>query len=139
VVVIKDTVYKESENRLVEKEWKEKVTTPERRITFNYLSDKVEEEAKDVLDEIVEYLIENEDYMLEIEGHTDNTGDSESNKRHSLRRAKAISNYLVKQGVLRSRIRVSGRGESKPIATNATKEGRTKNRRVEFRLYRVVK
>ncbi|NJO89871.1 MAG: OmpA family protein, partial [Chloroflexia bacterium] len=131
-MVIKDTVYKESENKVVEKEWKEKVTTPERRITFNYSSDKVEDEAKEVLDEIVLYLKENEDYMLEIEGHTDNIGDTESNKRHSLRRAKAISNYLVKQGVLSSRIRVAGKGESKPIATNATEEGRTKNRRVEF-------
>jgi type IX secretion system PorP/SprF family membrane protein len=139
VVVIKDTVYKESENNVVEKEWKEKVTTPERRITFNYSSDKVEDEAKDVLNEIVQYLKENEDYMLEIEGHTDNIGDTESNQRHSLRRAKAISNYLVKQGVLSSRIRVTGKGESKPIATNATEEGRAKNRRVEFRLYRVVK
>ena len=139
VVIVKDTIYKEAPTKKVEKEWKEKVTTPERRITFNYQSDKVEDEAKDVLDEIVNYLKENKDYMLEIEGHTDNIGDSQSNKRHSLRRAKAISDYLVKQGVLKSRIRVNGKGESKPIATNATEEGRAKNRRVEFRLYRVVK
>jgi len=139
VVVVRDTVYSEEPTKTVEKEWKEKVSDPERRITFNYQSDKVESEAKEVLGEIVEYLKTNEDYVLEIEGHTDNIGDSESNKRHSLRRARAISDYLVKQGVLRGRIRVSGRGESKPIATNATKEGRAKNRRVEFRLYRVVK
>ena len=139
VVVVTDTVYSGVESDDFENELKKKLTDPERKITFNYKSDKVEDEEKEMLNEIVEYLKKNQRYMLEIEGHTDNIGDSEVNKQYSLRRAKAISNYLVEQGVLRSRIRVSGRGENKPIATNATKEGRAKNRRVEFRLYKVVK
>jgi len=139
VVVLRDTVYLEDTAKIVEKEWTEKLSTPERNITFNYKSDKVEDEAKDLLDEIIAYLNANPDYVIEIEGHTDNIGDSQSNKRQSLRRAQAISNYMIKQGVLPSRIRVWGRGESKPIATNATEEGRTKNRRVEFKLYRIIK
>jgi type IX secretion system PorP/SprF family membrane protein len=139
VIVIKDTLLQEDTTLLVEKEWKEKIDKPDRKITFNYKSDKVEDEAKDVLNEIIAYLKTNQDYVLEIEGHTDNIGDAESNKRYSLSRAQSISNYLVKNGILPSRIRVMGRGETKPIATNATEEGRAKNRRVEFRLYRVVK
>lgn len=139
VVVVRDTVYLEDTAKIVEKEWTEKLSDPQRNITFNYKSDKVEDEAKDVLDEIIAYLQANQDYVIEIEGHTDNIGDAESNKRHSLRRAKAISNYLIKQGILPSRIRVLGKGEGKPIATNATEEGRTRNRRVEFRLYRIIK
>ncbi|MDF1549528.1 MAG: PorP/SprF family type IX secretion system membrane protein, partial [Bacteroidales bacterium] len=139
VIVLRDTVYLEDTSKIVEKEWSEKLSDPERKITFNYKSDKVENEAKDVLDEIITYLKANRDYVIEIEGHTDNIGETESNKRHSLRRAQAISNYLVKQGILPSRIRVRGKGEGKPIATNATEEGRAKNRRVEFRLYRIIK
>ena len=139
VVVVHDTVYLEDSKKIMEQEWSEKLKDPERKITFNYKSDKFEDEANDVLNEIIGLLKANDDYVIEIEGHTDNIGDAESNKRQSLRRAQAIGDYLVKQGILNSRIRVSGRGASKPIATNASEEGRAKNRRVEFRLYRVIK
>jgi type IX secretion system PorP/SprF family membrane protein len=139
VLVVRDTVYVEDPSKLVEKEWSKKLSDPERKITFNYKSDKFEEEAKNELNEIVSLLKLNDDYVIEIEGHTDNIGDNESNRRQSLRRAQAISDYLVKQDISKGRIRVIGRGASKPIATNATEEGRAKNRRVEFRLYRVIK
>lgn len=139
VIVVRDTVYLEDSTKTIEKEWTEDIAIPEKRITFNYKSDKVEEEAQEELKEIIEFMLKNNDYVLEIEGHTDNIGDNESNKRHSLRRAQAIADYLVEQGLLRSRIRVSGRGETKPVATNATEEGRAKNRRVEFTLYKIVK
>ncbi len=139
VLVVHDTVYLEDTKKIMEQEWSEKLKDPERKITFNYKSEKFEDEAKDVLNEIIGLLKTNDDYVIEIEGHTDNIGDAESNKRQSLRRAQAIGDYLVKQGIQKSRIRVSGRGASKPIATNASDEGRSKNRRVEFRLYRVIK
>jgi outer membrane protein OmpA-like peptidoglycan-associated protein len=139
LIIIRDTVFVEDTIKIVEKGWSEKLKDPERKITFNYKSEKFEEEDKKELDEIVKLLKSNNDYVIEIEGHTDNIGDAESNKRQSLRRAQAISDYLVKQDITKSRIRVSGRGANKPIATNATEEGRAKNRRVVFRLYKLVK
>jgi outer membrane protein OmpA-like peptidoglycan-associated protein len=71
-------------------------------------------------------------FKLYIEGHTDNVGSDASNLSLSDRRAKAAKDYLVKKGVDASRITSKGYGESKPVATNSTPEGRQKNRRVEF-------
>ncbi|MGY6649563.1 OmpA family protein [Wenyingzhuangia sp. IMCC45574] len=67
-----------------------------------------------------------------VEGHTDSTGSAAFNMKLSIMRAKSIVNYLVDQGVERSRLRILGYGESKPKTTNATREGRAINRRVEI-------
>ena len=139
LIIIRDTIYVEDTIKIAEKGWSEKLKDPERKITFNYKSEKFEEEAKNELDEIVRLLKSNADYVIEIEGHTDNIGNAESNKRQSLRRAQAISDYLENKEISKSRIRVNGLGASQPTATNATEEGRAKNRRVEFRLYKLVK
>jgi OOP family OmpA-OmpF porin len=66
-----------------------------------------------------------------IVGHTDSTGDSEYNQQLSLRRAEAVRDYLVETGLPDDNIRVVGRGDSDPIASNDTEEGRAENRRVE--------
>lgn len=67
-----------------------------------------------------------------IEGHTDNVGADASNQKLSERRAQAVKNYLVeKQGIAASRLSAKGFGETKPIDSNKTAEGRSKNRRVE--------
>lgn len=67
-----------------------------------------------------------------ITGHTDNVGTPKYNQKLSLRRAEAVRNYLVSLGVNSKKMKVSGKGETKPIASNSTKEGRAKNRRVEI-------
>ncbi|MEQ8276220.1 MAG: OmpA family protein [Deltaproteobacteria bacterium] len=69
---------------------------------------------------------------LEISGHTDNRGASRLNKLLSERRAKAVRVYLMKRGVSGDRLVAVGYGEEKPIASNATEEGRERNRRIEF-------
>jgi OOP family OmpA-OmpF porin len=72
--------------------------------------------------------------QAEIAGHTDATGDDNYNTWLSQWRAEAVANYLVEQGVDKARLKVTYFGETQPIDTNDTFEGRTKNRRVEFKV-----
>jgi outer membrane protein OmpA-like peptidoglycan-associated protein len=67
-----------------------------------------------------------------VEGHTDNTGSIATNNELSLRRAIAVRDYLIGQGVAASSIDVAGLGPSRPVADNATADGRARNRRVEI-------
>jgi outer membrane protein OmpA-like peptidoglycan-associated protein len=69
---------------------------------------------------------------LKIEGHTDNVGDADANKKASLERATAVKDALVKAGAPADRIVVEGAGPDRPIAANDTEEGRAKNRRIEL-------
>lgn len=87
------------------------------------------------LDRLGVLLFENPDMRLLIEGHTDNTGGEEKNKTLSIARANAVKEYLVKRGIDASRIKTVGYGESKPIASNETVEGKALNRRVELTIY----
>jgi OOP family OmpA-OmpF porin len=69
---------------------------------------------------------------VEIDGHTDNMGPASYNMKLSERRAKAIMQYFVDKGVEAERLMTKGFGFTKPAASNDTKKGRTKNRRVEL-------
>lgn len=69
---------------------------------------------------------------VQIVGHTDNTGTASHNQNLSQRRAEAVANVLISNGVSASRLRSIGRGENAPIATNLTEEGRAQNRRVDI-------
>ncbi|MFL4469728.1 OmpA family protein [Tateyamaria armeniaca] len=69
---------------------------------------------------------------IQIVGHTDSDGDAASNQQLSERRANAVADVLLNQGVPFNRVRTFGRGESQPIATNFTPEGKAQNRRVEI-------
>jgi len=70
--------------------------------------------------------------VIEIDGHTDNTGDAASNMALSQQRADAVRVYLIQQGVDGNMIVAKGFGDTMPIATNDTDEGKFKNRRIEF-------
>ena len=89
--------------------------------------------AKD-LQKLAEYLIKNEELTAEILGHTDNVGDSESNKILSQKRAESIKRFLVSLGVNGKRLAAIGKGDSQPKSSNDSEEGRLMNRRVEVRL-----
>jgi OmpA-OmpF porin, OOP family len=67
-----------------------------------------------------------------ITGHTDSLGAEDYNQQLSMRRANAVKNYLIERGVNPNIMSTSGMGESSPVASNATREGRSKNRRVEI-------
>jgi OOP family OmpA-OmpF porin len=86
------------------------------------------------LNRVSELLI-NKNFSLKLAGHTDNTGTIAGNLKLSKDRAESIKTYLVSKGVNPSRIEATGYGESQPIKSNKTAEGRQMNRRVEFTLY----
>lgn len=86
-----------------------------------------------ILDQVVRVIVRNPQIKkIRIEGHTDSQGTDAYNLDLSRRRAAAVMEYLTTAGVDPSRLESEGYGESKPIDTNDTKEGRANNRRVEF-------
>lgn len=84
------------------------------------------------LDRWVEYFTNNPQVTADIYGHADSTGPTNYNQTLSERRAEAVINYMVDRGVERKRLTAKGFGESQPAASNDTKDGRQKNRRVEL-------
>jgi outer membrane protein OmpA-like peptidoglycan-associated protein len=84
------------------------------------------------LNRVTEFLEENPSIKVEISGHCDNTGTDEHNMVLSKNRANAVSKYLIQKGISKDRVTTTFYGESRPRDTNATKEGRQNNRRVEF-------
>ena len=87
-----------------------------------------------LMDQIAQTFIDNPSYIIEIQGHTDNTGDPEKNLQLSQDRADAVLLYLVKKGISSDRMTSIGYGQNEPIADNNTKAGRQKNRRVQFKI-----
>ncbi len=85
-----------------------------------------------LLDQIAQKFIENSNFIIEVQGHTDNVGKADYNLKLSDARANAVMKYLVGKGVPQERISAKGYGMDKPIADNKTKAGRAQNRRVEF-------
>lgn len=86
-----------------------------------------------MLGDVAKVIKNNPDMVVELDGHTDSTGPAAYNQKLSERRANAVRKVLIQNfGILPSRITAVGFGESNPIASNATKEGRAKNRRVEL-------
>jgi OOP family OmpA-OmpF porin len=92
-------------------------------------------DSKTLLDEVAQVLADHPEIQkVRVEGHTDNQGGAAYNKRLSNRRAKAVRDYLVSQGIDGKRLVSKGLGQSKPIASNKTAEGREQNRRVELKI-----
>lgn len=87
-----------------------------------------------VLDDVIEQLDAHPEYNLLVEGHTDDIGSEKFNLVLSEKRAVAVETYLISKGIDADRIIIRSYGESKPIASNQTPEGRAQNRRVEFRI-----
>lgn len=88
--------------------------------------------SKTDLDRVLQLLQKDKTINLEVHGHTDEIGTEESNLVLSKNRANAVRNYLVENGISGERITIQYFGETKPVATNETDEGRQLNRRVEF-------
>jgi OOP family OmpA-OmpF porin len=86
------------------------------------------------LNRVVKLLTDNPAIEIEMSAHTDSRGSDDYNFKLSDHRAKSVMEYIISKGIARSRITSHGYGESKPIATNDTDEGRQLNRRVEFKI-----
>jgi outer membrane protein OmpA-like peptidoglycan-associated protein len=86
------------------------------------------------LDKIAEQIKSDPSMRVEVQGHTDSIGSEKYNMALSKKRANAVRNYLIKKdGIAAKRLTAVGFGKTKPIASNATEEGRAKNRRVELK------
>ena len=101
-------------------------------VLFDINSAEVKSEAFPMLTEVVLIMKKNPGLNVEIDGHTDSTGTAAYNMALSEKRAEAIKDHLVTRGIDPKRITTKGFGFTKPAASNDTKEGRAKNRRVEF-------
>jgi len=98
---------------------------------FDFNKAAVKPAGAEVLDGIVKTLKEHPTEKVEIEGYTDSIGSDAYNLKLSERRADAVKDFLVRQGIAASRITTKGLGKANPIAPNNTAEGRAKNRRAE--------
>lgn len=101
-------------------------------IYFATNSFELNQSAQSVLDGFIEFLTENPNIKVSIEGHTDNVGKDEDNLKLSTDRARSVYDYLLNNGIIAQRLSSKGFGEEKPVTTNDTPEGRAKNRRTEF-------
>jgi outer membrane protein OmpA-like peptidoglycan-associated protein len=109
--------------------------TFESGLLYDFDSDVVKPEARNNLRELAISLEKYPDSDLLILGHTDSVGTDEYNKGLSVRRADAAAEYLISQGVRRTRVGTGGLGEEEPVTSNDTEAGRRQNRRVEVAIY----
>jgi len=105
-----------------------------RGVNFDFDKANIRDDAKPILDEAVRVLGEAGDVRVSVEGHTDSVGSDTYNMGLSRRRADSVSGYLQSHGIAADRLTTEGFGESRPVATNETSEGRAQNRRVELRV-----
>ena len=101
-------------------------------VNFAFDSSQLTPESESILNQAVQALRDASTVTVRVEGHTDSIGTDQYNQGLSERRARAVVEYLVSQGIEPSRMEPAGYGESEPVASNETEEGRYKNRRVEF-------
>jgi outer membrane protein OmpA-like peptidoglycan-associated protein len=105
-----------------------------RGVNFDFDKAEIRPDAQPVLDEAIRILKRAKTVRVIAEGHTDSVGSDQYNEKLSLRRAEAVRDYLVAGGIDPARVEVKGFGESQPVASNETDDGRAQNRRVELRV-----
>lgn len=113
------------------------VTFTLNNIFFDFDKSLLKSESGPELDRMVDLLNDKSTMQIEISGHTDNMGSDSYNMALSERRAKTVVAYLVRRGIPKKRLKVQFFGETRPVDTNDTEEGREKNRRVEFKILKL--
>src|SRR5690606_15463319 len=115
----------------------EDVTIVLNNVFFDFDKSALKPESFPELNRIVGMMKERADMRIEVSGHTDSMGPERYNQGLSQRRAQAVVTYLAEKGINAERLKVEYFGESKPIDSNETSEGRSKNRRVEFKILKL--
>lgn len=113
------------------------VTVRLKNIYFDFDKTTLKSESFVELDKVVDFLKQNAHVSIEIAGHTDSKGSDDYNMNLSQGRSQSVVDYISSQGIDKSRLQAHGYGETKPIDTNDTDEGRANNRRVEFTILKV--
>jgi outer membrane protein OmpA-like peptidoglycan-associated protein len=103
-------------------------------VTFRTDSADLNAQFFKVLDGVAQVAKKYDKTIIEVAGHTDSTGSADYNRQLSQRRATSVADYLVSRGVGQARIMTAAGGEDHPVASNATDQGRSANRRVEVTL-----
>lgn len=107
-----------------------------RYVDFKINSGSLSQEARRYLDELISILASDKGLNVEITGHTDNTGTEDVNNNLSQRRAKAVADYLMANGIHHSRVNIQGKGSREPLNKNASPGEKARNRRVDIRIYK---
>lgn len=116
----------------IEEEVQEILKTAFDNLEFETARAKIKEQSIESLNELAEVLQKKPEWNLQIAGHTDNVGNAQSNLILSKKRAEAVKQFMMERGIDEERLFVLYFGETQPIETNDTKEGRQANRRVEM-------
>lgn len=106
-------------------------------VLFDFGKATLRPESRVELNRLADFLQRNPTLVVQISGHTDNVGSGDVNRLLSKQRARAVAVYLNDKGIARRRALPYGYGETQPVASNATDEGRQRNRRVEFKVVRM--
>ncbi|QDC11720.1 hypothetical protein FHY55_20355 [Oceanicola sp. D3] len=101
-------------------------------IYFASGSSRLDSASEPLLKELLDITSRCPGIEVEVAGHTDSVGKASYNQRLSERRARSVADYLIENGIAPERLSAKGYGEDKPVASNATAEGKGKNRRIEF-------
>lgn len=101
-------------------------------VHFDFDSAQIKPDSLHNLDDDVEVLKKHENTKVTIVGHTDDIGTEGYNEKLSQRRAESVMEYFIQQGISPSRMAAEGRGDTQPVATNETEQGRAENRRTEL-------
>lgn len=123
------------ENAKVERVGEGVKLTMDNNLLFDFGSSVLLPETKNSLKTVADNLKKDTQIELLVEGNTDSVGSTAYNKKLSEMRARAVSNFLIAEGIASSRVKVVGMGEGNPIASNSTEMGRQQNRRVEIGIY----
>jgi OOP family OmpA-OmpF porin len=105
-----------------------------RGVNFDFNKANIRPDAAGILREAATILKDNSSVTVSVEGHTDAIGSDAYNQKLSQRRAEAVKQFLVKEGIPASRLTTRGFGKSQPVASNDTEDGRAQNRRVELKV-----
>ena len=108
-----------------------------KNIFFETASFELKTWSRTELDKLTAFLMENISVKIEISGHTDNQGGEEYNQKLSENRAKSVYEYLLNNSIDKTRLSYKGYGESNPVDSNDSEEGRANNRRTEFKILEV--